>query len=150
MVPTAGCTEEDWDQTVDIDLNGVWLCMKYEILEMLKQGGGAIVNNASAAGVVGFQMHAAYCASKGGVVQLTRTAALEYARSGIRVNVVCPGPIRTEMAEETVRLLTNGVEAQFIGQIPMNHWGGADEVADCGGVVMLGRRVVRQRSRDAG
>jgi NAD(P)-dependent dehydrogenase (short-subunit alcohol dehydrogenase family) len=95
-------------------------------------------------------MHAAYCASKGGVVQLTRTAALEYARSGIRVNVVCPGPIRTEMAEETVRLLTNGVEAQFIGQIPMNHWGGADEVADCGGVVMLGRRVVRQRSRDAG
>jgi len=91
------------------------------------------VNNASAAGVVGFQMRAAYCASKGGVVQLMRTAALEYARTGIRVNVVCPGPIRTEMAEETVRLLTNGdpaIEAQFIGQIPMNRWGGADEVAD--------------------
>src|SRR6516165_7068902 len=78
-------------------------------------------------------MRAAYCALKGGVVQLMRTAALEYARTGIRVNVVCPGPIRTEMAEETVRLLNNGdpaIEAQFIGQIPMNRWGGADEVAD--------------------
>jgi NAD(P)-dependent dehydrogenase (short-subunit alcohol dehydrogenase family) len=70
--PTADCTEENWDHTIAINLTGVWLCMKYEIPQMLRQGGGAIVNTASTAGLVGLEGAPAYCASKGGVVQLTR------------------------------------------------------------------------------
>ena len=79
--PTADCTEENWDHTIAINLKGVWLCMKYEIPQMLRQGGGAIVNTASTAGLVGLEGSPAYCASKGGVVQLTRAAALDYALS---------------------------------------------------------------------
>lgn len=97
--PLTELTEEDWDQVIDINLKGVWLCLKYEIPEMLKSGGGAIVNMSSVAGLMGTPAAAPYGASKHGVIGLTRTAALEYAKQHIRVNAVCPAVIETPMAE---------------------------------------------------
>lgn len=127
--PTADCTEENWDRTININLKGAWFCMKYEIPQMLKQGGGAIVNTASVAGLVGFQGLPAYSASKGGIIQLTRVAALEYAKAGIRVNAVCPGVIRTSMVE---RLQGGQAEAEagFIAMEPVGRMGKPEEIAE--------------------
>ena len=134
MANTVECTEETWDRTIAINLKGVWLCMKYEIPQMLKQGGGTIVNTASIAGLVGFEGLSAYNASKGGVVQLTRTAALEFATKNIRVNCVCPGVIRTPMVE---RLLDNRsfTEDQLNAGEPVGRMGKPEEIAE--GVLWL-------------
>jgi NAD(P)-dependent dehydrogenase (short-subunit alcohol dehydrogenase family) len=130
MVSTIDYKEEDWNRVLSINLTGVWLCMKYEIAQMLKQGGGAIVNTASVAGLVGSRgAGSAYAASKHGVVGLTKTAALEYAKQGIRVNCVCPGVIRTPMME---RMLTRtpALEQQYIAAEPIGRLGRPEEIAE--------------------
>ena len=125
---TAACTEENFDRVVAIDLKAVWLCMKYEIPQMLKQGGGTIVNTASIAGLLGFPGAPAYVAAKHGVVGLTKTAALEYAQKNIRVNCVCPGVIRTPMVE---RVFDKGgmSEADVIMGEPIGRLGKPEEIA---------------------
>jgi NAD(P)-dependent dehydrogenase (short-subunit alcohol dehydrogenase family) len=134
MATTAETSEENFDRTIAINLKGVWLCLKYEIPQMLKQGGGSIVNTASVAGLVGFERLPAYNASKHGVVGLTRTAALEYAANNIRVNCVCPGVIRTPMVE---RILDTGgfTEQELKAGEPIGRMGQPEEIAQ--GVVWL-------------
>src|SRR5215510_11001474 len=99
---TAEYPEERWHQVIAVNLTGVWLCMKYEIPQMLHQGRGTIVNTASAAGLVGTRGASAYVASKHWVIGLTKTASLEYAHQEIRINCVCPGSILTPMTERGV------------------------------------------------
>lgn len=126
---TADYNEADWDRVISINLTGVWLCMKYEILQMLKQGGGAIVNTASDAGLLGVPQMPAYVASKHGVVGLTKTAALEYAKSGIRVNAVCPGVIKTPMVERITGQRPGRAE-RMIAAEPVGRMGKPEEIAE--------------------
>jgi NAD(P)-dependent dehydrogenase (short-subunit alcohol dehydrogenase family) len=126
---TTDCSEENWDKTISVNLKGIWLCMKYEIPEMLKQGKGVIVNCASVAGLIGFAGLPAYVASKHGVVGLTKTTALEYAKLGIRVNVVCPGVIQTPMIDRLTGKTKESIE-QFTGLEPMGRFGLPEEIAN--------------------
>lgn len=126
--PTAECTLENWHRVMEINLTGVFLGMKYAIPEMLKSGGGSIINNASVAGLVGFAGIPAYCASKGGVIQLTKCAAMEYAEQGIRVNAICPGIIRTPMVERATGGTAEG-EAAFTALEPVGRFGTPEEIA---------------------
>ena len=129
FVSTTEYSEADWDRVLAINLKGVWLCLKYEIAQMLRQGGGAIVNTASGAGLVGVVGLSAYVASKHGVVGLTKTAALEYAKAGVRVNAVCPGVIQTPMVERLTRSRPDLSEA-LVAAEPMGRTGKAEEIAE--------------------
>ena len=126
--PMAEITDEEFDRTVAVDLKGVWNCMRYEIRQMLRQGGGAIVNTSSQGGVTGFPGQAAYIACKHAVIGLTRTAAIDYAAQGIRINAVCPGVIRTPMAEELLRRNPD-LEQELVRDIPAGRMGRPDETA---------------------
>ena len=127
--PADECTHENWDRTIATNLTGVFSCMHAEIPKMLAQGGGAIVNNASVAGLVGFAGIPAYTASKHGVVGLTRNAALDYATRNIRVNAVCPGVIDTEMVG---RFTHHDAEAMrdLTKTEPIGRLGTPEEIAD--------------------
>jgi NAD(P)-dependent dehydrogenase (short-subunit alcohol dehydrogenase family) len=128
-VPLIKQTEEDWDQTIDVNLKGVWLCLKYEILQMLKQGGGgAIVNMASISGLVGFSGAAAYSASKHGVMGLTKAAALETARSKIRINAVCPAAVETPLADRVFG--APAVHKYVVSIHPIGRFGKPAEIAE--------------------
>lgn len=122
------CTEAEWDQLMGVNLKGVWLCMKAEIPQMLRQGGGAIVNTASTAGLVGSASFPIYAASKHGVVGLTRSAALQYAKAGIRINAVCPGTTRTPMALQGIRANPQFEDAT-IARHPIGRLGEPEEIA---------------------
>jgi NAD(P)-dependent dehydrogenase (short-subunit alcohol dehydrogenase family) len=128
IAATADLTEEEWDRIVRVNLRSVFLCMKYEIPLLLKQGGGAIVNTSSGAGVKGIAGQAAYCAAKFGIVGLTKAAALDYAKSNIRVNVVCPGIIETPMMDRFSGGTPEGRE-RVIAQEPVGRMGKPEEIA---------------------
>ena len=121
-------TEDNWSRVLDINLTGVWLCMKYEIIQMLNQDGGTIVNTASVMGLVGGSRSPAYAATKHGVVGLTRTGAVDYAQEGIRINAVCPGYIRTPMIEGI--LSDPGAEERVVSRHPMHRLGTPEEIAE--------------------
>lgn len=128
-VPTADCAEDDWHAVIAVNLTGVWLCMKYEILQMVQNGGGVIVNMASILGLRSNPRYGpAYAASKHGVVGLTKLAAVQYASQNIRVNAVCPGVIRTPM---TASIFEDAeLEARITGWHPLGRIGEAAEVAE--------------------
>ena len=127
--PIVRQSEEDWDRTIDINLKGVWLCLKYEIRQMLKQASsGAIVNMASITGLVGAVGAAAYSASKHGVIGLTQTAALENAKSGIRINAICPGFTETAMADRVLRVPS--VQKYVLSCHPIGRLGRPTEIAE--------------------
>ena len=127
---TGDYTEQDWNRVIGINLTGVWLCMKYELEQMVKQSSGAIINMASILGWVGFANAPAYVAAKHGVLGLTKTAAIEYAAQNIRINAVCPGFIATPLLEQAG--ITEGSDAyNAIASLhPMKRLGKAEEVAD--------------------
>jgi NAD(P)-dependent dehydrogenase (short-subunit alcohol dehydrogenase family) len=120
---------EDWNRVVATNLTGVWLCMKYEIPEMLKRGGGAIVNNGSVTGLVGAVGFAGNVATKHGVLGLTKSAALQYATQGIRVNAVAPGMIRTPLSDQMMELHPDARTAT-LAAIPQSRFGEPEEIAE--------------------
>ena len=128
-MPIVEQTEEEWDRTIDINLKGTWLCLKYELQQMLKQGrGGAIVNMSSVAGFIGSHGAATYSATKHGVLGLTKAAAIEVAKNGIRVNAVCPAAIETPMADRLFGM--PDVKKMALGFHPISRFGKPREMAE--------------------
>jgi len=130
IVSVVNHTEEMWDRTFQNNLKGTWLCMKYEIPQMLAQGAGTIVNTTSTAGVsIGSPFRSAYAASKAGIASLSKGAALEVAEQGVRINALCPSHTRTPLLEKFFKLRPD-LEANFIAQTPMGRIASAEEVAE--------------------
>ena len=133
LAPTADLSEEEFDRTLGVNLKGVWLCLKYELPAILRGGkGGAIVNVSSVNGLAGTPMASLYSAAKHGVHGLSKSAALEYAKQGVRVNVVCPGAHRTPMLERLFERMSPGEprkaeETYYNPRIPMGRIGDAEE-----------------------
>lgn len=131
FVPLTDVTEEDWDKVIDTNLKGVFHCLKYELLQMKKQGGGAIVNTASIGGLKMAPMFGAYGPSKAGVIAITQTAAVENAKAGIRVNVICPGPTEgTNLMADSVAAGSQDTAFLVEHVIPMGKLGTTQDVAD--------------------
>ena len=128
IAETADASGEEFDRVNSINLRGVWNCMKYELLQMRKQGSGAIVNNSSIGGIIGIAGRGVYHASKHGVLGLTKSAALEYASRGIRINAICPGTINTPMVSG---MLTSEPEAmkEIMKDQPIGRLGRPEEIA---------------------
>ncbi|MDB5215471.1 MAG: dehydrogenase, short-chain alcohol dehydrogenase like protein [Myxococcaceae bacterium] len=127
LTPTAEMPLEEWDRIMNIDLRGVFLCMKYEIPQMLAHGGGAIVNTSSGAGVIGIKGSPAYTAAKHGVIGLTRAAALDYAAQNVRINAICPGYIDTPMMARYTGGTTEG-RSKVIAEEPIGRMGRPEEI----------------------
>ncbi len=125
-------TEAEWERTMDVNLKGVWMCMKNEIPPMLAQGSGAIVNISSVAGLLGFPMLGPYVASKHGVLGLTKAASIEFAQQGVRVNSVCPGTIVTPMQEQAFAAQPE-LAKKVLSLTPMGRGG---QVEECVGAVL--------------
>ena len=130
VIDTHEASERNFDRVMAINVKGVWLCMKYEIRQMRKQGAGTIVNTASAAGLVGFKSLPIYVASKHAVVGLTKTAALENAETGIRINAVCPGPVDTPMMERITSNEGQPGRKDFEAFVPMHRYAVPQEIAN--------------------
>lgn len=130
LAETADSPRDDYDRVMSVNLRGVWSCMKFELQQMRKQGSGAIVNCSSLGGLVGGAERGTYHAAKHGVIGLTKSAALEYAARGIRINAVCPGLIWTPMADQMVVAGQGEALDAMVASIPMGRHGRADEIAD--------------------
>lgn len=131
FVPLTEVTEGDWDKVIDTNLKGVFHCLKYELLQMQKQGGGTIVNTASIGGLKMAPMFGAYGPSKAGVIAITQTAAVENAKAGIRVNVICPGPTDgTNLMADSVAAGSQDTDFLVSHVIPMGKLGTTQDVAD--------------------
>ncbi|MBF6637237.1 SDR family oxidoreductase [Rouxiella silvae] len=129
VAETADADPKDYDFVMDVNLRGIWNCMKFELIQMRKKGSGAIVNNSSLGGLVGIAERGIYHASKHGVVGLTKSAGLEYAHKGIRINAVCPGIIETPMVSGMLESQPEAM-AELMKEVPMRRLGRAEEVAD--------------------
>jgi NAD(P)-dependent dehydrogenase (short-subunit alcohol dehydrogenase family) len=130
IVPIVDCPEEIWDRTIDINLKGVWLCLKYEIKQMLKQKFGAIVNTSSVGAFKSVPGFAPYDASKSGLIGLSKAAALECATNGIRVNVICPGPTTRTLLAENLTSSQPGIKEEILKKIPMSRMAEPEEMAE--------------------
>jgi len=134
--PTADCSDANWERTIAVNLTGTWLCMREQIPHMLTRGGGSIINCSSVAGLVGFAAIPAYTASKHGVVGLTKSAALDYATQGIRVNAICPGTIESPSLDHRIATqakeqgkTVETIRQAFVDRQPMGRLGKPEEIA---------------------